>query len=124
MAQTKDSRRHHRIDYIEFPVRDLAQAKAFYGAAFGWTFQDYGPSYVGIQGTEGEMGGFALAEEIQAGGPLVILYSATLEGSLRAVEEAGGEITQPIFSFPGGRRFHFKDPSGYELAVWGPAAEM
>jgi predicted enzyme related to lactoylglutathione lyase len=123
MAQKAQSRPVNRIDYIEFPVRDLAQAKAFYGAAFGWTFQDYGPSYVGIQGTDGEMGGFALAEEIKVGGPLVILYASDLEASAHAVEQAGGRITRPIFSFPGGRRFHFQDPSGYELAVWSQEGE-
>lgn len=113
------SHTHHTIDYIELSVRDLAAAKAFYAAAFGWRFNDYGPGYAGIQKSGGgEVGGLAAADDVRTGGPLVILYSDDLEGSLRAVEAAGGVITEPIFSFPGGRRFHFADPSGNVLAVW------
>lgn len=114
---------HHAIDYIELPVRDLAAAKRFYGEAFGWKFNDYGDTYAGIQGEHREVGGLAQLEEgasdeVKTGGPLVILYSSNLEASLDAVVTAGGKIVQPIFSFPGGRRFHFTDPSGNELAVW------
>jgi uncharacterized protein len=115
---------HHAIDYIELCVTDLAAAKRFYAAAFGWSFNDYGPSYAGIvtQGREGEAGGLRLVEdEVARGGPLVILYSDALEASCAAVEAAGGRIVAPIFEFPGGRRFQFLDPSGNELAVWGPA---
>ena len=109
---------HHAIDYIEFAVRDLLAAKRFYADAFGWSFTDYGPDYSGIQGTDREAGGMYRADEIRTGGPLVILYSKNLESSLAAVRSAGGRITREPFSFPGGRRFHFTDPSGNELAVW------
>jgi predicted enzyme related to lactoylglutathione lyase len=114
---------HHAIDYIELPARDLDAAKHFYATAFGWAFNHYGPAYAGIRRADGgEAGGLCLADEVRAGGPLVILYSDDLEGSLRAVEVAGGVITEPIFSFPGGRRFHFADPSGNVLAVWSEVA--
>jgi len=109
---------HHALDYVEFTVHDLAEAKRFYTAAFGWAFTDYGPSYAGIQGADREVGGLAEAETPRTGGPLVILYSDDLEASLRAVEAAGGTVSTPPFAFPGGRRFHFRDPSGNELAVW------
>jgi len=116
--------RHHRIDYIEFSVTDLAATKAFYGAAFGWEFNDYGDAYVGIRrrGEAGEVGGFALVDEVRGGGPLVILYSDDIDASVAAVTRAGGTIAQDVYEFPGGRRFHFLDPSGNELAVWTEAA--
>lgn len=109
---------HHQIDYIEISVRDLAASKKFYGAAFGWKFTDYGPDYAGIQSREGEQGGMRRADSVAKGGPLVVLYSENLESSLASVRSAGGRIVQEIFSFPGGRRFQFEDPSGNELAVW------
>jgi predicted enzyme related to lactoylglutathione lyase len=109
---------HHAIDYIEFGVTDMADAKRFYTAAFGWQFNDYGPDYAGIRAGDGEAGGLRLEPTVAPGGPLVILYSADLDASLAAVREAGGEITEAPFDFPGGRRFHFSDPSGNELAVW------
>ncbi len=111
---------HHAIDYIEFTVRDLAAAKQFYTAAFGWGFTDYGPEYAGIQGPVGEVGGLRQAEAGPKGGPLVILYSTDLGASLQGVRSAGGTVLQEPFPFPGGRRFHFLDPSGNELAVWSP----
>ncbi len=109
---------HHRIDYIELSVLDLAEAKDFYTNAFGWEFNDYGPGYAGIKAGDGEAGGLALAETVTTGGPLVILYSERLADSHQAVVDAGGTITKDTFSFPGGSRFHFSDPSGNELAVW------
>jgi predicted enzyme related to lactoylglutathione lyase len=110
---------HHSIDYVEFTVRDLAEAKKFFAAAFGWTFNDYGPGYAGIRRTDGsEAGGMYPTAELRRGGPLVILYSENLEASLAAVQSAGGVIVREPFAFPGGRRFHFADPSGNELAVW------
>jgi predicted enzyme related to lactoylglutathione lyase len=109
---------HHAIDYIEFTVRDLAAAKAFYAAAFGWLFTDYGPDYAAIRGADREVGGLYRTEEVLSGGPLVILYSSDLEASLAAVRSAGGTIVRDAYSFPGGRRFPFADPSGNELAVW------
>jgi len=110
---------HHdnRIDYIEFPATDIAATKAFYGAVFGWTFTDYGPDYSSF--TDGQLaGGFARAPSNSTGGPLVVLYSSNLEGTQGAVTGSGGRIAKPIFAFPGGRRFHFLDPNGNELAVW------
>ena len=109
---------HHAIDYVEFTVRDLAEAKRFYAAAFGWVFTDYGPDYAGIQGHDRELGGLRRTDELRQRGPLVVLYSDALEASLAAVRLAGGRVIQEPFSFPGGRRFHFADPSGNELAVW------
>jgi predicted enzyme related to lactoylglutathione lyase len=109
---------HHRINYIEFGVSDLTKSKGFYQAAFGWEFNDYGPMYAGIKGESGEVGGMRVEPTVQTGGPLVILYSNNLGASLEAVRTAGGKISQDPFAFPGGRRFHFTDPSGNELAVW------
>jgi len=112
---------HHAIDYVEFTVHDLAKAKRFYAAAFGWTFNDYGPEYAGICGDDREVGGLHQTTPLRQGGPLVVLYSADLDSSLSAVRAAGGTVLEEPFSFPGGRRFHFADPSGNELAVWAQA---
>lgn len=110
---------NHAIDYIEFPVTDMEATKTFYASAFGWSFTDYAPSYVGIQKQGGgEMGGFRLEEKIESGGPLVVLYSTNIEDSLEKVKAAKGQITKPIFKFPGGQRFEFKDPNGNNLAIW------
>ena len=110
---------HHHFHYIELPSTDNMAMKAFYGAVFGWTFQDWGPTYVAIHGA-GVEGGFDMdSDRAPSGqGALVIIYSDDLEASEQAVKEAGGNVTVPIFSFPGGRRFHFKDPSGNELGIW------
>ncbi|TWT10733.1 VOC family protein [Reyranella sp. CPCC 100927] len=106
-----------RIDYVELGVADIERAKAFYGSAFGWTFTDYGPTY--CEFSDGRLtGGFTTNSPPQPGGPLVILYANDLEDAQRRIEAAGGHIAKPIFSFPGGRRFHFLDPDKYELAVW------
>jgi predicted enzyme related to lactoylglutathione lyase len=112
---------HHAIDYIEFTVSDLVEAKRFFTAAFGWAFNDYGPEYAGIRGADGEVGGLHQSPERRLGGPLVVLYSNDLEASLTAVRAAGGTVVLEPFAFPGGRRFHFTDPSGNELAVWSSA---
>ena len=110
---------HHEINYIEISVTDMEQARQFYSSAFDWKFTEYGPEYAGIQRKGGgETGGICLVDEVTTGGPLVILYSISLEASQSSVEKAGGKIVKEIFSFPGGRRFHFQDPSGNELAVW------
>lgn len=109
---------HHSIDYVEFTVRDLPAAKRFYTAAFGWKFNDYGPAYAGIQAADREVGGLRQSDEVRTTGPLVILYSDDLDASVEAVMGAGGRILQEPYAFPGGRRFHFADPSGNELAVW------
>lgn len=114
---------HHAIDYIELNVADLAAAKEFYGSAFGWTFNDYGPDYAGIRSPDGdgEVGGLNPARAPQRGGPLVLLYSDDLDATVEAVLGAGGEVVESPYDFPGGRRFHFADPSGNELGVWAPA---
>jgi predicted enzyme related to lactoylglutathione lyase len=115
---------HHSIDYIELTVRDLQTATRFYSTAFGWKFTHYAPVYAGIQGEGREVGGLRQSDEMRTKGPLVILYSNDLEASVAAVLAAGGRILQQPYAFPGGRRFHFADPSGNELAVWSalPAA--
>lgn len=106
-----------RIDYIEFNVGDLARARDFYGSAFGWTFKDYGPTY--CEFSDGRLtGGFTTGGAAKPGGPLVILYAEDLDDIQSRIEAAGGKIVKPIFEFPGGQRFHFEDPDGYELAVW------
>jgi predicted enzyme related to lactoylglutathione lyase len=112
-------RQDGKVDYVELPGGDLAKVKAFYGAAFGWTFTDYGPEYAAFD--EGLDGGFHTGEEGAADKPLVILYAHDLEAVAAKVTAAGGVIVRPIFSFPGGRRFHFTDPAGNELAVWSEA---
>jgi predicted enzyme related to lactoylglutathione lyase len=105
-----------RFNYVELPVSDTGAAKAFYEAAFGWSLIQFGPTYaatvtgdtdIGLQGDP--------AEAAQA--PLPVIDVPDLEAALAAVESAGGRIVRPIFAFPGGRRFHFLDPSGNELAA-------
>jgi hypothetical protein len=106
-----------RIDYIELPTVDLIEAKRFYGEVFGWKFVDYGPEYTSFN--DGRLdGGFRKEATVQRGGPLIIIYSINLELIKDKVKSAGGTIVKDIFEFPGGRRFHFTDPSGNELAVW------
>jgi uncharacterized protein len=112
---------HETIDYIEITVTDVSEAKRFYHAAFGWAFNDYGPDYAGIQGQGREVGGLRQHAHVRPGGPLLVLYSRTLDDTLTKVKKAGGRIVKEPFSFPGGRRFHFSDPSGNELAVWSEA---
>ncbi len=115
-----DANVHHTISYIEMPSKDIAATKAFYGAAFGWTFTDYGPTYVTFEGAAIN-GGFEHdpdGRQPSGDGALVILYSEDLAASESAVTAAGGTISRPTFEFPGGRRFHFHDPSGNELAIW------
>jgi predicted enzyme related to lactoylglutathione lyase len=106
-----------RMDYVEFPATDIEATKKFYEAAFGWTFKDYGPEYTSFH--DGRLsGGFTTVRQVAAGGVLIVLYAADLEAMVTKVKECGGQITAIPFSFPGGRRFHFSDPSGNELAVW------
>ncbi|ETK25037.1 MULTISPECIES: VOC family protein [Pseudomonas] len=106
-----------QIDNIEFNVSDIARSKTFYGGAFGWTFVDYGPTYTEF--SDGRLtGGFTTGEPVRPGGPLVILYADDLDATQQRLKALGAVITRETFSFPGGRRFHFTDPDGYELAVW------
>ncbi|WP_304176609.1 VOC family protein [Phenylobacterium aquaticum] len=106
-----------KISYVELPGQDLPATKAFYSKAFGWTFTDYGPTYAGF-GDAGLDGGFQADPEAGLTKPLVVLFARDLEAMEAKVIASGGEIIVPIFSFPGGRRFHFRDPSGNELAVF------
>ena len=112
------------IDYIEIYVSDIARAKTFYTAAFDWQFTDYGDGYAVIKDRKGgEMGGittmgYTADNGGRNGNPLVVLLSQDLEASLAAVQDAGGKITLEPIEFPGGRRFHFADPCGNEMAVW------
>jgi len=105
-----------QIDNIEFNVSDIARSKAFYGDVFGWTFTDYGPAY--CEFTDGRLTGGFTTGPVRPGGPLVILYADDLAETQKRLEAAGAPITTPTFDFPGGSRFHFTDPDGYELAVW------
>ena len=108
-----------KIDYVEFPSGDLTATKAFYAQAFGWGFTDYGPGYAAMsEGLDGGFHGDDQAADQVVAKPLVILYAHHLEAMQAKVEAAGGTITCAIFSFPGGRRFHFKDPAGNELGVF------
>ena len=109
-------RKDGKIDYVELPDGDLPATKAFYGGAFGWAFTDYGPDYAAF--SEGVDGGFQAHQDEAVQTPLVILYAHDLEAMAAKVAAAGGVVTRTIFSFPGGRRFHFTDPAGNELAVW------
>ena len=108
--------KNEQIQYIEFLSRDLSKVKEFYSKAFGWEFTDYGETYTAFSG-EYVDGGFEIGEPVR-GSILVILYSDNLETTKEKVESAGGELVQDIFEFPGGKRFHFSDPDGNELAVW------
>lgn len=106
----------NRVDYVEFPVSNMPEAKRFYATAFGWPFKDYGDDYAEFH--DGRLTGGLTSHPDRTRGPLVVLYAADLEASLTRVTAAGGTVVKPIFSFPGGRRFHFTDPAGNELAVW------
>ncbi|HZS59210.1 MAG TPA: VOC family protein [Gemmatimonadaceae bacterium] len=106
-----------RIDYIEMPATNIATTKKFYTDAFAWQFTDYGPDYTSF--ADGRLaGGFQKAANVQRGGALIVIFALDLADAEKRVRAAGGTITKPVFSFPGGRRFHFTDPSGNELAVW------
>ena len=103
-----------KIDYIEFTSPDLPATKEFFAQAFGWGFNDYGPDYQELNGA-GMSGGIAAGPLVPT---LVILKAEDLEAALAKVAAAGATITRPIYAFPGGRRFHFRDPGGTEMAVW------
>ncbi|WP_010186370.1 VOC family protein [Sphingomonas sp. PAMC 26605] len=105
-----------RLNYLELPVRDTATAKAFYAAAFGWQFSDFGPSYAATTTGDTEIGFQADRAEATAAA-LAVIQVEDLEATEAAVRAAGGEITRAAFDFPGGRRFHFRDVAGHELAA-------
>ena len=111
---------HEKINYFEFPSCNLPETKRFFTEAFAWTFEDYGPEYTAFSGA-GLAGGFFTSEKAattQNGSALIILFSQDLEATQQKIEKAGGKIVQAIYSFPGGRRFHFTEPAGNEFAVW------
>jgi len=105
------------INYVEFNVSDIEQSKTFYGNAFGWEFTDYGPEYCEFR--DGVLsGGFTTLGDVRPDGPMIVLYSEQLQELMEKISAAGGTITKDIFQFPGGERFEFTDPDGYQLAVW------
>jgi len=105
------------MNYVEFVVHDIARTKTFYHAVFGWAFVDYGPGYTSFI-DNGLGGGFTTEGTPTTGGPLMVFHVDKLEETLERAKAAGAVIVKPIFAFPGGRRFHFKDPDGYEIAAW------
>ena len=112
--------KHEKINYVEFPAKDIEVAKAFFSKAFGWSFVDYGPEYAAFT-DEGLDGGFFQSDQsvsVENGSALIVIFSKELESTQSKIENAGGSIIKPIFSFPGGRRFHFSDPNANEYAVW------
>ncbi|MEI8592937.1 VOC family protein [Photobacterium sp. Hal280] len=112
--------KHHQINYVEFPASHIPKTKAFFERVFGWSFMDYGDEYAAFaeQGLDGGFYAAPLSSQVEKGSALIVIYSDNLEATEQAVIAAGGVIVKPIFSFPGGRRFHFTEPSGNELAVW------
>lgn len=107
-----------QIDYIEFAVKDLAKTKSFYSQLLGWRFEDFGPDYSSF--SDGRLaGGFYTSDDVRPGGALIVIYASDLDAKKKRVQELGGTITRDTFEFPGGKRFHFSDPSGHELAFWG-----
>ncbi|MGK9128443.1 VOC family protein [Olivibacter sp. SA151] len=114
--QSQKKLKHEQVQYIEFLSADINRAKKFYSDSFGWKFTDYGLEYTAFEGDYVD-GGFTSGEPIN-GSILIVLYSEDIETSKRKVIRAGGVLVKDIFNFPGGKRFHFRDPDGYELAVW------
>lgn len=111
------SEHNKRVDYIEFPTTDISGTKRFFSEVFGWVFEDYGPDYISFN--DGRLtGGFFRADEAGTNKPLVVIYADELETIQSQVAASGGTVVKEIFSFPGGRRFHFMEPGGNELAVW------
>ena len=106
-----------KIDFVEFPARDLGEARRFYGDAFGWRFHGHGDEYAAVAG-DGPASGFQASAMDAPSAPLVLIYADDLEDIAARVTTAGGTITRKIYAFPGGRRFHFRDPNGNELGVW------
>ncbi|TKB08006.1 VOC family protein [Desulforhopalus sp. IMCC35007] len=111
---------HEKINYLEFPAKDIKKTKEFFTKVFNWTFVDYGPDYTSFSGAGLEGGFFTspLVSSTTKGSVLVVFYSKDLNETEKKIEKAGGNIITPVFSFPGGRRFHFADPNGNEYAVW------
>ncbi len=112
--------KHEKIDYLEFPASNMDDTKAFFGQVFGWKFQDYGPDYIAVTGAGIDCGFYKsdLTMSTQNGSTLVVFYSEDLEKTQKKIDQFGGKVIVPIFSFPGGRRFHFEDLNGNEFSVW------
>ncbi len=111
---------HEKMNYVEFPAKNIEATKTFFTEVFGWNFVDYGPDYTAFS-NEGLDGGFFksdLSASTDKGSAFIVFYSENLEKTQSKIEQAGGSIIKPVFSFPGGRRFHFGDPNGNEYAVW------
>lgn len=111
---------HEKINYLEFPAKDIMIAKSFFSQVFDWEFIDYGPDYSAFA-DQGIDGGFFTSDKTvssENGSVLVVFYSEHLEETRQKIEHAGGTIIRPVYSFPGGRRFHFSDPNGNEYALW------
>jgi predicted enzyme related to lactoylglutathione lyase len=111
---------HEKINYLELPARDIEKTRSFFSTVFGWSFVDYGHEYIAFS-NEGIDGGFYRSDlncSTTNGSALVIFYSNNLEQTMEKIKSAGGSIIKPVFTFPGGRRFHFSDPNGNEFAVW------
>ncbi len=123
MSEKPRTAQHEKLDYVEFASRNLSASKAFFEKVFSWVFTDYGPDYSAFS-QAGLEGGFYRCEDqggipdASHGSALLVFYSENLESTQGKVERFGGVIVKPIFSFPGGRRFQFKEPGGNELAVW------
>jgi uncharacterized protein len=116
-AKLHDAAHDRRVDYLELAATDLDATRRFYGEAFGWKFTDYGPDYTAFE--DGRLsGGFFRADAARSGTVLIVVFAVDLAAAEQRVRAAGGTIVKPVFDFPGGRRFHFADPSGNELAVW------
>jgi predicted enzyme related to lactoylglutathione lyase len=109
---------NHKINYIEFVSTNVEQTKHFYSTVFGWSFADWGPEYASFSSASAGIDGGFRAGTAPTGTPLVVLYATDLAATQQAIIAAQGTITVPIFDFPGGRRFHFSDGAGNELAVW------
>ncbi|TKB58315.1 VOC family protein [Ferrimonas aestuarii] len=109
-----------KLNYVEFPAKDLTATKRFFEAAFGWSFTDYGPDYTAFsdQGLDGGFYRANLSNTTHHGGALLVFYSGDISATQAKVQHHGGVISKPIFDFPGGCRFHFIEPSGNEFAVW------
>ena len=116
---------HEKLNYVEFPAFDLPSTKTFFQKAFGWTFFDYGAEYTAFseQGLDGGFFKADLRSTTENGGALLVFFSNNLESTLAKVVGAGGKVAKPIFHFPGGRRFHFIEPSGNEFAAWSDVSE-
>ena len=111
------SQKNNHINYIEFKAQNLETTKTFYSKVFGWVFTDYGPTYIAFS-ESGLEGGFEKTDKPIVNGVLVVLYHENLDVIKHKIISSGGKISKDIFSFPGGKRFHFSDPSGNELAIW------